>query len=217
MPELNDRNESLEQLKRAAMLRLLQQRGATRAERAPLDAIEPADRSVPLPLSFAQQRLWFLDQLDPTASAAYHMPAALRLTGTLDKPALKAALDHLVVRHESLRTTFRRNGEHPVQVIADTQSGFSLVEQDLRGLSSEQARLSAARISDAEAAEPFDLLAGPLIRGRLLQLNDEEHLLLITQHHIISDGWSIEVLVREFSALYRAFVGHQASPLTPLP
>ncbi|WP_240326446.1 non-ribosomal peptide synthetase, partial [Pseudomonas syringae] len=217
MPELNDRNESLEQLKRAAMLRLLQQRGATRAERAPLDAIEPADRSAPLPLSFAQQRLWFLDQLDPTASAAYHMPAALRLTGTLDKPALKAALDHLVVRHESLRTTFRRNGEHPVQVIADTQSGFSLVEQDLRGLSSEHARLSAARISDAEAAEPFDLLAGPLIRGRLLQLNDEEHLLLITQHHIISDGWSIEVLVREFSALYRAFVGHQASPLPPLP
>ncbi len=213
---MNDRNESLDQLKRAALLRLLQQRGASRTEKTPQDAIEAADRSAALPLSFAQQRLWFLDQLDHAASAAYHMPAALRLTGTLDRSALKSALDHLVARHESLRTTFEQKGEQPVQVIAAADSGFTLVEQDLRDQSPEQARLSATRISEAEAAEPFDLLKGPLIRGRLLQLTDEEHLLLITQHHIISDGWSIEVLVREFSALYEAFVGNQPSPLPPL-
>ncbi|OUM08469.1 non-ribosomal peptide synthetase [Pseudomonas syringae] len=214
---MNDRNVSLEQLKRAALLRLLQQRGAAKAEQAPLDVIEPADRSAPLPLSFSQQRLWFLDQLDPTASAAYHIPAALRLTGELNKPALQAALDQLVARHESLRTTFERHGEQPVQVIAPADCGFALIEEDLRALSPEQARLSATRISDAEAAAPFDLLKGPLIRGRMLQLGDEEHLLLITQHHIISDGWSIEVLVKEFSALYQAHVELQPNPLPPLP
>ncbi|WP_122315436.1 non-ribosomal peptide synthetase, partial [Pseudomonas cichorii] len=213
---MNDRNESLDQLKRAALLRLLQQRGASRNERAPQDVIEPADRSAALPLSFAQQRLWFLDQLDHSASAAYHMPAALRLTGSLDRVALKSALDHLVARHESLRTTFEQQGEQAVQVIASAACGFALVEQDLRDQSPEQARLSATRISENEAAAPFDLHQGPLIRGRLVQLTDDEYLLLITQHHIISDGWSIEVLVSEFSALYQAFVERQPNPLPAL-
>ncbi|MFJ7794116.1 amino acid adenylation domain-containing protein [Pseudomonas sp. NPDC096950] len=212
---MNSQNDSLEQLKRAALLRLLQQRGAARVAETP-DTISLADRAAPLALSFSQQRLWFLDQLDPTASTAYHIPAALSLRGSLDIVALKASLDRLVARHESLRTTFERVGDEPVQVIASPECGFSLIEEDLRALSAEEAARSAERISDAEAAAPFDLLNGPLIRGRLLRLADDEYRLLITQHHIISDGWSIDVLVKEFAALYQAFARQQPDPLPPL-
>ncbi|WP_248746007.1 non-ribosomal peptide synthetase [Pseudomonas sp. MWU12-2037] len=213
---MNSHNDSLDQLKRAAMLRLLKQRGATRTVDTTSDDMVAVDRDGPLALSFAQQRLWFLDQLDPTASAAYHMPAALVLRGSLDHNALKAALDQLVARHESLRTTFRRDGEQPVQIIAPANCGFSLAEHDLRHLSVELAAEQAARLSEREATTPFDLLNGPLIRGSLLRLADDEHRLLITQHHIISDGWSIGVLVKEFAALYQAFSTGQADPLPAL-
>ncbi|WP_191488524.1 non-ribosomal peptide synthetase [Pseudomonas sp. FEN] len=213
---MNSHNDSLDQLKRAAMLRLLKQRGATRSVDTPQDDMVAVDREGPLALSFAQQRLWFLDQLDPTASAAYHMPASLVLRGSLDHNALKAALDRLVARHESLRTTFRRDGEQPVQVIAPADCGFSLVEHDLRQLPREQAEAQAAELSEQEATAAFDLLHGPLIRGSLLRLADDEHRLLITQHHIISDGWSIGVLVKEFAALYQAFSSGQADPLPAL-
>ncbi|HLD65005.1 MAG TPA: condensation domain-containing protein, partial [Pseudomonas sp.] len=161
MNEHNDKFkslESLEQLKRAAILRLLKERGAARAAEAPTEGITAMDRDTALPLSFAQQRLWFLDQLDPTASAAYHMPAALRLRGALDHGALKAVLARLVARHESLRTTFARRDDQPVQVIAAADCGFTLVEHDLGHLPREEARLAAARLGDAEAAAPFDLL-----------------------------------------------------------
>ncbi|WP_260963317.1 non-ribosomal peptide synthetase, partial [Pseudomonas citri] len=213
---MNEHNDSLDQLKRAALLRLLKQRGATRVIETAPDDMPGVDRTGPLALSFAQQRLWFLDQLDPTASAAYHMPASLSLRGTLDLGALKAALDRLVARHESLRTTFRRDGEHPVQVIAPADCGLSLVEHDLRHLPREQAERQAAQLSEDEAARPFDLLHGPLIRGSLLRLANDEHRLLITQHHIISDGWSIGLLVKEFAALYQAFSAGQPDPLPPL-
>ncbi|EGH74590.1 condensation domain-containing protein, partial [Pseudomonas syringae] len=175
---MNSHNDSLDQLKRAALLRLLKQRGATRVVDSAPDEIVAAHREGPLPLSFAQQRLWFIDQLDPTASAAYHMPASLVLHGNLDHSALKASLDRLVARHESLRTTFRREGEQPVQIIAAADCGFSLVEHDLRHLPKEQAEQHAAQLSEQEAAAPFDLLHGPLIRGSLLRLSDTEHRLL---------------------------------------
>ncbi|MBO1537085.1 non-ribosomal peptide synthetase [Pseudomonas sp. OA65] len=213
---MNVHNDSLDQLKRAALLRLLKQRGATRVIETVADDLPHVDRDAPLALSFAQQRLWFLDQLDPTASAAYHMPASLSLQGALDQAALKAALDRLVARHESLRTTFRREGEQPVQVIAPVDCGFSLVTHDLRHLSREQAETEAAHLSENAAAAPFDLLRGPLIRGTLLRLADDEHRLLITQHHIISDGWSIGILVKEFASLYLAFSAGQPDPLPPL-
>ncbi|WP_054063364.1 non-ribosomal peptide synthetase, partial [Pseudomonas asplenii] len=213
---MNSHNDSLDQLKRAALLRLLKQRGATRVIDTVPDAMPAVDRNGPLALSFAQQRLWFLDQLDPTASAAYHMPAALVLQGPLDRNALKAALDRLVARHESLRTTFRREGEQPVQVIAAADCGFNLVEHDLRHLPRDQAEQQAVQLSEQEAAAPFDLLHGPLIRGSLLRLAEDEHRLLITQHHIISDGWSIGVLVKEFAALYQAFSTGQPDPLPAL-
>jgi amino acid adenylation domain-containing protein len=181
------------------------------------DPITPADRSAPLPLSWAQQRLWFLDQLDHAAGAAYHIRAALRLSGALDRAALRASLDRIVARHENLRTTFASVDGTPQQMIAAPDAGFALIAHDLRGLDDAAQRAAVAEHGRAEARAPFDLAAGPLIRGRLLQLSDQEHVLLVTQHHIISDGWSSGVLVKEVSALYAAFSRHEADPLPPLP
>ena len=213
-----------QELGREVKLRALFQHPALAAfaalvEAAPRSAhstIMLADRSVPLAPSFAQQRLWFLDQLDHAAGAAYHMPVALRLQGKLDQPALKAALDRIVARHESLRTTLADVDGQTVQVIAAPDAGFALCERDLSALSGHERQYAVQRLADDEAVQPFDLAAGPLIRGQLLRLAEDEHVLLITQHHIISDGWSIGVLVREVSALYAAFSAGQADPLAPL-
>ncbi|OTA16198.1 Amino acid adenylation [Xenorhabdus beddingii] len=168
-------------------------------------AIPPADRTQPLPLSFAQQRLWFLAQLDPAASLAYHIPAALRLTGALDHHALAIALDRLVARHESLRTRFVLVAGQPCQHIDPADTGFALSCHDLRQL---DPTLRASRVAERvelEAKTLFDFAQGPLIRGQLLQLANEEHVLLLTLHHIITDGWSMSVLVRELGTFYRTF------------
>jgi hypothetical protein len=164
----------------------------------------------------AQQRLWFLDQLDHASGAAYHMPAALHLQGRLNRAALKAALDRIVARHESLRTTFSNEGDQPTQCIDSPDIGFRLVEHDVRHYSEPERSVVVKQLGEAEAREPFDLAAGPLIRGQLLHLAEDEHVLLVTQHHIISDGWSLGVLVREVAALYTAFSQGQADPLLPL-
>ena len=193
------------------MLRL--KRGA--AAGAPA-AIAPADRGAALPLSYAQQRLWFLDQLDHAASAAYHLPAALRLKGRLDKAALQAALDRIVARHESLRTTFVSVDGEPVQHVGPADQGLPLAQRDLGHLDGQEQESMARAIAVDEASTPFDLSRGPLVRGQLLRLADDEHVLLVTQHHIVSDGWSIGILVRELSALYAAFSRGQADPLAPL-
>ncbi|WP_146741412.1 condensation domain-containing protein, partial [Lonsdalea populi] len=179
--------------------------------------IPVADRNTPLPLSFAQQRLWFIGHLDPAASQAYHLPAALRLVGQLDKSALTAALDSLVARHESLRTHFTLVDGQPCQQIAPDSIGFSLSCLDLRKLDAAGCPQRVAELAAQEAREPFDLTQGPLIRGRLLQLGDDEHVLLLTQHHIVSDGWSLGILVRELAALYRAAIRGENAHLPPLP
>jgi amino acid adenylation domain-containing protein len=186
------------------------------AGQSTLSAIPPADRSAALPLSWAQQRLWFLDRLDHAASAAYHMPAALRLRGALDRNALRATLDRIVARHEGLRTTFASGPDGPVQVIAPADCGFALAEHDLRALASSEREQALAQLRAAETAAAFDLAAGPLIRGQLIRLADDEHILLVTQHHVISDGWSAGILVKEVGALYTAFSQGQADPLPPL-
>ncbi|QSX79619.1 non-ribosomal peptide synthetase [Agrilutibacter solisilvae] len=180
-------------------------------------AIVPVDRSQPLPLSWAQQRLWFLDQLDHAASAAYHIPAALRLRGTLDRVALGKSLDRIVARHENLRTSFTSVEGEPRQLIAPADCGFTLIEHDLRGLDETRQPAAVAEMAASEARAPFDLSTGPLFRGRLLRLAEHEHVLLVTQHHIISDGWSIGVLTQEVGALYSAFCQGQDDPLPPLP
>jgi NRPS condensation-like uncharacterized protein len=162
--------------------------------------IEPVDRSAPLPLSFAQLRLWFLDQLG-IPGAVYHIPLSLRLRGELDRNALVRALDRIVARHEALRTTFAAVDGEPVQRIAPAEaSPFRLAEHDLRGHPEAGAELG--RLMAEEAGAPFDLAGGPLIRGRLIRLAAADQVLLITMHHIVSDGWSMGVFTRELSALY---------------
>ncbi|MDU9026065.1 amino acid adenylation domain-containing protein, partial [Pseudomonas corrugata] len=181
-----------------------------------LQAIAVVSREQPLPLSLAQQRLWFLDQLDHAASVAYHMPAALHLGGSLDRNALQRALDRIVARHESLRTTFERQDGEVRQRFAPADIGFSLVEHDLQTLAPEARQPAVERLSQEEARAAFDLSSGPLIRGRLLRLAEDEHILLVTQHHIVSDGWSVAVLIGEFNALYAAFSQDREDPLPPL-
>ena len=142
------------------------------------------------------------------------MPGAIRLTGRLDREALIRALDRIVARHEALRTSFAMIDGQPVQRIAPEGSGFALSERDLRGHADSEGELQ--RLAAVEAAAPFDLDAGPLIRGQLLRLAEDEHVLLVTMHHIVSDGWSIGVLIKELSALYGAFSQGRADPLPPL-
>ncbi|MBD2798125.1 amino acid adenylation domain-containing protein, partial [Xenorhabdus sp. 18] len=179
--------------------------------------IPVADRSRPLPLSFAQQRLWFLGQLDPAASQAYHIPVALRLTGSLDQRALAAAFNRLVARHESLRTRFVSVEGQPCQQFDPADIGFTLSCQDLRPRDPALHAGLVAEIAEREAQVPFDFARGPLFRGQLLQLAAGEHVLLLTLHHIITDGWSLGVLVRELGAFYRAALAGDDNPLPALP
>jgi amino acid adenylation domain-containing protein/FkbH-like protein/thioester reductase-like protein len=178
-------------------------------------SIERMDRVRSVPLSSAQQRLWFIDQLEG-GSAAYHIAQTVWLKGELDRPALQAALDTLVKRHESLRTVFIEVEGEPVQKIAP-EARFALHEVDLSSRGTEERKAMVLRQSKEELAAPFDLNAGPLIRGRLFHLSEAEHVLLITMHHMVSDGWSIGVLIRELGALYEAYREGQPDPLPPLP
>ena len=155
------------------------------------------------PLSFPQLRLWFLAQLDG-ASSAYHLPLALRLSGPLDRAALQTALDRVLARHESLRTRFVLADGEPEQHI-DDPAPFPLVHHDLTGAT--DAAAEQQRLVAAEAAAPFDLVRGPLVRGRLIALGAQEHTLLLTLHHIVCDGWSVGVLLRELGSLYAAARG----------
>ncbi|HEX5746349.1 MAG TPA: amino acid adenylation domain-containing protein, partial [Archangium sp.] len=168
-----------------------------------------------LPLSFAQQRLWFLDQLQP-GSSFYNIPTAVRLEGALDVPALERALHELVRRHESLRTTFHTHQGQPVQVISADGSLLLQVE-DLRSLPSAEREAEAQRRTLAYALRPFDLGRGPVLRALLLRLDEHQHVLVLTMHHIVSDGWSMGVLVREMAALYETFSQGRPSPLPELP
>jgi len=158
------------------------------AQHAALPAIVPVDRDARLPLSFEQERLWFLSQLDSRASRAYHVPIALTMTGRLDVPALRRSLDAIVARHEALRTTFVAVDGVPVQRIAPPSTGMSLIEHDLRGL--DGAAAERARLTADEMNATFDLENGPLVRGRLVTSADDDHLLLVTAHHMVFDGWS---------------------------
>ncbi len=177
--------------------------------------IERASRAGPLPPSFAQQRLWLVDRLEP-GSPAYNMPGALRLHGALDVPSLRAALGALTRRHEALRTTFEERGGAPVQVV-HPPAPVLLPLADLRGLPEGEREAAAERLAAAEALRPFDLARGPLLRSTLVRLGDGDHVLLVTLHHVVGDGWSMDVLVREVSALYAAFSRGEEPHLPELP
>ncbi|MGA3954103.1 amino acid adenylation domain-containing protein, partial [Ralstonia nicotianae] len=185
-----------------------------RGQGSALQAITAADRSEALPLSFAQQRLWLLAQMEG-GSEAYHIPVGLRLKGELDEDALGRALDRIVARHEALRTRFEVQEGQAIQRVASADVGFALDRVDLQGQADREQTLAA--LSEREANTPFDLEQGPLIRGCLVKLGEQEHVLLITMHHIVSDGWSQGVLARELGALYEAYRSGGEDPLPALP
>ncbi|KQM52147.1 non-ribosomal peptide synthetase, partial [Pseudomonas sp. Leaf15] len=166
------------------------------AVNASAPAMVAADRDQPLLLSYAQERQWFLWQLDPHSSA-YHVPSALRLKGPLDRSALQRAFDTLVARHDSLRTHLQQESDRTVQVVSP-QARIELVSQ-----LTDEAQLKST--VEALVAQPFDLRQGPLMRVSLLRLAQDEHVLVLVQHHIISDGWSMQVLVDELVQLYAAY------------
>jgi amino acid adenylation domain-containing protein len=166
----------------------------------------------PIPLSFSQERLWFLDRLAP-GGTAYNIPLALRIEGELAPERLAAALREIVRRHEALRTTFREREGRPEQVIAGIEAGaWSLPRVDLSALPAGTREAEARRLAQAAAETPFDLAAGPLLRAALLHFERGKHALLLGMHHIVSDGWSMGVLVREITALYGG-----SAPLPDLP
>ncbi|MFI6638525.1 amino acid adenylation domain-containing protein [Streptomyces sp. NPDC050504] len=173
-----------------------------------------ADRSAPLVLSHAQQRLWFLAQM-PGASEAYHMSLTVELRGALDRAALSRALDAVVARHEPLRTRLEADAGVPFQVIDPADTGFPLAFEDLTGSEDAEDRLVALALDGTTA--PFDLERGPLARGLLVKLADDRHALLLAFHHTVTDGWSMGVLTRELSALYTAFTSGADDPLPALP
>jgi amino acid adenylation domain-containing protein len=168
----------------------------------------------PVPLSFAQERLWFLDRLDG-ASPVYNLPSALRLTGRLDRAALAGALSEITRRHAALRTTFGEREGRPVQVIAPP-APFPLPLIDLSSLGV-AAQPEARRLAVEEALRPFDLQRGPVLRATLLRLGETEHAVLFTLHHIAGDAWSLGVLTQEVAALYGALTAGRPSPLPELP
>src|SRR5262249_31715173 len=174
--------------------------------------IVPVGREPDLPLSFAQQRLWFIDQLEP-GRATYNVPGAVRLEGELDVEALRRSIEEIVRRHEVLRTRFVSVNGEPRQVIGETER-WTLPVIDLGDLWEQEP--VAGRLAQAEARRPFDLSHGPLLRTIVLRLGKQEHVLLATMHHIVSDAWSKAILIGELAALYEAYRKRQPSPLAEL-
>ncbi|MCA1566176.1 MAG: amino acid adenylation domain-containing protein [Acidobacteria bacterium] len=176
---------------------------------------QPVARDGALSLSFAQQRLWFVDQLDP-GSPAYNIFAAVRLEGHFDAPALERSLNEIFRRHETLRTSFKVLDEEPLQAITPNLK-ISLQLIDLNEMPEAGRDAEVARQAEEESRQPFELTSAPLMRVKLLRLGEGEHVLLLTMHHIISDGWSVGVLLREMATLYEAFSNGRPSPLAELP
>ncbi|HEX9936442.1 MAG TPA: condensation domain-containing protein, partial [Longimicrobium sp.] len=186
-------------------------------EGAALPPLVPVDRAAPLPLSFAQERLWFLHQMAPE-DTGYNGPWPSRLRGRLDASGLERALGALTERHEALRTTFRPVEQGAVQVVHPA-APVRLPVVELTGLAPDDREREARRLAREDAERPFDLEHGPLLRATLLRLADEEHVLLLAMHHIVSDDWSMGVLFRELLTLYEWFSrpSDEPRPASPLP
>ncbi|MCP4656573.1 MAG: non-ribosomal peptide synthetase, partial [bacterium] len=191
-------------------------RRAGRIPAAPAIRPLPPDpqRRDPVPLSFAQQRLWFLAQME-SDTPAYNLPLALRLDGPLGRSALERSLNEIVRRHQALRTRFASRDDQPYQVICPP-AFLPLPVVDLTALAAAQRHSEIGRLAFEEAHRPFDLSRGPFLRTALLRPAEAEHVLLLTMHHIASDGWSLGILHRELTVLYQAFSGGRASPLPEL-
>jgi len=214
--DLAARRESLSPAKRALLERRLDGRGADRpAGREPIPRQPERGRA---PMAWSQQQLWFLEQLQP-GMAAYNNPGAVLLEGLLDHRALALALGEITRRHEALRTTFALERGEPVQIIHDPlpDRGFGLPWIDLSALPGPARTAERERRISEEAHRPFDLAQGPVLRGLLLRLGAREHVAVLTMHHIVSDEWSHNILIRELGALYDAFSAGRPSPLPELP
>ena len=190
-------------------LRLLRGRAATLNDQV----IPRRDPAASIPLSFAQQRLWFLDQLHPGRST-YNLARRIRMRGVLDVEALRRSIDGIVARHESLRTTMVAVDGIPQQIVASSLR-IPLSITDLSALPDRETQ--AQRLAVEEVRRPFDLARGPLLRATLFRLEPEEHLLILTVHHIVSDAWSLGIIFREIGALYQAYSRDEPSPLSDLP
>jgi hypothetical protein len=208
---LAERIASLSPEKRELLLKSMKAAGLGR----PAEIVRRPRSSNRARTSFAQQRLWFLAQLDP-GSCAYNMSGSVRLRGLLDVAALQRTLSEIARRHEALRTTFLSVDDDLYQVIGESTS-IPLRTVDLGGVPEGNREAEASRLATADANTPFDLQQGPLLRATLLWMGEEEHALLLTMHHIVSDGWSVGVLLREIAVLYEAFAGGRPSPLPDLP
>ncbi len=167
------------------------------------------------PLSYTQQRLWFLEQMEP-GKPVYYVPLALRLRGALDARALESSLREIVGRHEVLRTTFRSIGGQPVQVVA-ADGAFELTSVDLEGLPALEREETCRRRLGEESVRPFDLERGPLLRAYVFRLGPEDHVLFLSIHHMVTDGWSMAVLLRELNVLYAGFLKGEPVALPELP
>lgn len=207
MEDLQKRIAELSPAKRALLeLRLKNDKGGR--------TIAPRTNRNSAQVSFAQQRLWFLDQLEENR-ALYNVPRAFRLSGVLDVEALHRALNELVSRHEPFRTSFESvDGE--LRQIINYHAEIGLTQTNLSDFPGDEREARAKQLIRDEAGRPFDLARGPVIRAHLLRLSDDEHILLLTTHHIVSDAWSAGILFRELSELYDAFANEQPSPLAPL-
>src|SRR5205085_220252 len=212
MSSSSKRTLELSGKRRAVLEALLREQGvgATKAERIPRRTEDG-----PAPLSFAQQRLWFFNQLEPD-SPLYNIHAAVSLSGPLNVSVLRRSMGEILRRHEALRTTFTDVDDRPVQIINEA-AGFKLPVSDMQELDEGARWSSVSARAEEEAHRPFDLTKGPLLRANLLRLGEAEHVLLLTIHHIVSDGWSIGVFVRELAALYEAYMAGRPSPLPALP
>jgi amino acid adenylation domain-containing protein len=212
MSDLTQRLAALSPEKRALLLQRLNQASQ---HNTPIQIERQARSTNTFPLSFAQQRLWFLNQLEP-GNTFYNMPVAVLLKGHLNVVALEHSLDALIQRHEALRTNFTTIAGEPVQVIAvDRKHNLSI--EDLRHLSEPEQTQIMQHLADEEAQLPFNLVNDPLLRVCLLQLSDTQHVLLFTLHHIISDAWSLGVLIQEFAQAYTAFAAGDPLSLPRLP
>src|SRR4051794_25206473 len=207
--------KNLEPTKRDLLLNRLRGMAAPVASARSRTQISKTDRMHLLPLSWSQQRLWFIDQLQG-AGQAYHIAAAVRLHGVLKVSALQAALDTMLERHEALRTVFASVEGSAIQVI-QPPSQFSLQQIDLSDLEAQEREAQITEQATQEAQAPFDLSTGPLIRARLLRVSSDEHVMLMTMHHIVSDGWSMGIFIREVAQLYAAYCEGRSNPLPPLP
>lgn len=211
---METRPSNLELIKRELLMRRLKQQPALRVQKGAMAPIPCVDRSGGGQLSWSQERIWFLSQLDG-ASEAYHMACSLRLHGMLDQAVLQAALNTLVERHESLRTTFIHGEDGPLQVTHASQ-GLLIDYVDLSDQGLDEAYSQARELAQQLSRRAYSFEQGPLIRSQLVCLADDQHLLTIAMHHIISDGWSLNILMRELAALYGAYAQGAGNPLKSL-